>query len=133
MLLSAFFAARILAGQAYPDNYALLFTMAALALAFSSLGFWNIKEFPGPVRAIPGLGSYLHLVIEEIRSNRRLSSYLLLVNTLGISLSLLPFLTLYGKDVFAITNQEIGSYLVYRDHYRFVRSCWVRSRKVFFR
>ncbi len=114
MLVSAFFAARILSGYDYPINYALLFSIAAIALAVSSLGFWYVKEFPGPVRAIHGLGAYMRLVVDEIRSNRRLSSYLLLVNTMGVSLTLLPFLTMYGKEVFAITNDDIGHYLLYR-------------------
>lgn len=114
MLLSAYFAARILAGPEYPFNYALLFGIAAVALAIASLGFWNISEVPGPRRAIRGLGAYMGLIAAEIRSNRRLSSYLLLVNSLGVSLSLLPFLTLYGKEVFAITNEDIGVYLLFR-------------------
>lgn len=114
MLVSAYFAARILAGQAYPINYALLFGCAAAALIVASLGFWNITEFAGPVRAISGIRVYLRLVVDEIRSSRRLSSYLLLVNTLGVSLSLLPFLTMYGKEVFAITNEDIGAFLLYR-------------------
>ena len=114
MLLSAYFAARILAGYQYPINYALLFGIAAVALAVSSLGFWRITEIPGPIRSISGLGSYLRLITDEVRSSRRLSSYLLLVNSLGVSLSLLPFLTLYGKDAFAITNEDIGSYLLFR-------------------
>ncbi len=113
MLISAFFAAHILASFQYPNNYALLFTIAAVALGVASLGFWNINEFAGPVRAISGIGAYMSLIVSEIRANRRLSSYLLLVNTLGVSLSLLPFLTMYGKEVYAISSADVGRNLIF--------------------
>jgi MFS family permease len=114
MLVSAYFAARILAGNDYPYNYAVLFLIAAVALTIASFGFWNISEMAGPQRSISGLRSYLGLIVSEIKSNRRLSSYLLLVNTLGVSLSLLPFLTLYGKAIFAATDEDVGVYLLFQ-------------------
>ncbi|MFN2148923.1 MAG: MFS transporter, partial [Anaerolineales bacterium] len=41
VLVSAFFARRILRTQAYPDNYAWLFFTAAALLGLASLGFWR--------------------------------------------------------------------------------------------
>lgn len=36
------------------------------------------------------------------------------VNTLGISLSLLPFLMLYSKQHYAINNSDVGQFLIFK-------------------
>jgi len=112
ILLSAYFAGIVLVGFDYPDNYAWLFIIAAAGLATASLGFWKIQEIPGPKLAIRGIKEYLDIIFHEIKTNKRLSSYLLLVNSLGISLALMPFLILYGKEMYGITNADVGTYLM---------------------
>ena len=47
---AALAARQILANVDYPNNYALLFGLAALGLAIASLGFWMIREPSDPVR-----------------------------------------------------------------------------------
>ena len=112
VLLSAFFAAKVLYEYAYPKNYAWLFIIASLALLFASYGFWRIKEIPGSKLSIKGAKDYFRIIYTEIRSNRRLRSYLLLINFLGVSMSLMPFLILYGKEMFGITTNDVGYYLI---------------------
>jgi len=112
ILLSAYFAGKVLVGFEYPDNYAWLFIIAAGGLAMASLGFWRIQEIPGPKRAIHGVKEYSTIIYNEIKNNKRLSSYLLLVNSLGVSMALMPFLILFGKETIGITDADVGSYLM---------------------
>jgi MFS family permease len=112
ILLSAYFAAKILVVFSYPLNYSWLFITAGLLLGIASLGFWNIKEIPGPVVAIGTLKRYLLIIANEIKENKRLANYLLVVNTLGISLALMPFLILYANEMFEIDNSVVGTFLV---------------------
>ena len=112
ILLSAYFAGKVLVGFNYPNNYAWLFIIAAIGLAIASLGFWKIQEIPGPKLSIHGIRAYFKIIYHEIKSNNRLSGYLLLVNSLGVSMSLMPFLILYGKEMFSITSADVGAYLM---------------------
>jgi MFS family permease len=101
-----------LVGFDYPINYAWLFIIASAGLAIASLGFWKIQEIPGPKLAINGVGAYLKIIYHEIKNNKRLSSYLLLVNSLGVSMTLMPFLILYGKELYGITDVNVGTFLM---------------------
>jgi MFS family permease len=112
ILLSAYFAASLLVAFDYPLNYSWLFISAGLMLGIASLGFWNIKEIPGPTVAIGNLKNYFFIIVKEIRENKRLANYLLLVNTLGVSLALMPFLILYAKDLFEIESGDVGIFLL---------------------
>jgi len=112
ILFSAYFAAKILVIFDYPLNYSWLFITAGLLLGIASLGFWSIKEIPGPIVAIGSLKKYIFIIFSEIRSNKKLANYLLVVNTLGVSLALMPFLILYAKEMFQIDNGIVGTFLV---------------------
>lgn len=112
IIVSAYFAAKILVAFDYPLNYSWLFIIAGIMLAIASLGFWKIKEIPGPKVQIGNLKAYLSLIISEIKENKRLANYLLMINTLGVSLALMPFLMLYAKEMFAVDNADVGTYLL---------------------
>jgi MFS family permease len=112
ILISAYIAAEILVIFDYPVNYSWLFISAAIMLSIASLGFWNIKEIPGPTVAITSLRNYLYVIVKEIKENKRLANYLLLVNTLGLSLTILPFLTLYSKEIVSVSNSNVANFLL---------------------
>jgi len=112
VFLSAFFARGVLSEFDYPMNYATLFAIAAILLAIASLGFWRIKEIPTPNSKIDGLKNLVHIVGQELRTNKNLRNYLLLINTQGISIVLMPFLTLYAKTEFDAGNYQIGDFLL---------------------
>lgn len=114
VLISAFMASKILAETNYPNNYSYLFIIAASFLLIASLGFWNIKEIKANPKIIKGLKQYFNTIITEIKINKRLRVYLLMINTLGISLSLLPFLMLYAKDIFDVNSVQVGNYLLFK-------------------
>ncbi len=114
LFFSALLAAKMLSRFNYPFNYGVLFMTAGLSLAIATLGFWRVTEVRGAVVKIHSLRGYITTLKKEVAANPRLKGYLLLVNTLGISLSLLPFLMLYSKQLFAIGNTQVGQYLVFK-------------------
>ncbi len=91
VFLSVFLARRVLIAYGYPLNYATLFFIAAVLLGIASLGFWKIKEIPASNFKIKGLVKFIQIIIHEIRLNKKLKNYVLLINTQGVSLVLMPF------------------------------------------
>ena len=114
VFISAIFAAKLLAAFDYPTNYAWLFIIAGGSLTIASFGFWRIKEISVESIKVSGVKSYINVILNEVRTNKKLVNYLLLVNSLGISLSLLPFLLLYSKETYAIGNEQVGNYLLFK-------------------
>jgi len=112
VFISAFFARSVLSKYDYPINYATLFVIAAILLAIASFGFWKIRELPTPNSKIDGFKNFAHIVTQEIRTNKNLRNYLFLINTQGISIVLMPFLTLYAKTVFDAGSHQIGNFLL---------------------
>jgi MFS family permease len=114
VFVSAILAAKMLSTFNYPLNYGALFMIAGSSLAIATLGFWRVKEVRAKIIKLNKLKDYITTLKDEISSNARLRGYLLLVNTLGISLTLLPFLMLYSKQNFNIGNEEVGQYLIFK-------------------
>ena len=114
MFVSAFLAARVLAGTDYPVNYAALFGIAALALGIASLGFWNVREVAASQTRISSPGRFVAVIRQEIQQNKRFRYYLMLVNTQGVVLSLMPFLLLYAKENFDSGNDVVGHFLLFK-------------------
>ena len=112
VFLSAFLAREILTVYSYPMNYSMLFLLAAVLLGTASLGFWKIKEISAPNFRISGFTKYLNVIYSEIRTNKKLRNYLLLINTQGISIVLMPFLILYAKNMLSAGSRDVGNFLV---------------------
>lgn len=114
ILISAYLASRVLVLYNYPSNYSALFFIAAFSLLVASLGFWNVKEISVNVFKINGVKSFVKEIKNEFRTNKKFVFYLLMVNTLGISITLLPFMILYAKDIFGAGNDEVGKFLLFK-------------------
>jgi MFS family permease len=112
VFLSAFLAGKVLTANDYPINYAALFGIAAFALGLASLGFWNVREISASRVRISSFKKFMAVIRQEIRTNKRFSFYLLVVNTQGVVLSLMPFLLLYAKEHFDSNNQAVGNFLL---------------------
>jgi MFS family permease len=112
VFLSAFLARKVLTAYDYPMNYATLFFIAAALLGIASMGFWKIKEIPASNFNIDGLVKFIHIINQEIRTNKKLRYYMFLINTQGISIVLMPFLILYAKKIFAADSHDIGNFLL---------------------
>lgn len=111
-LLSAYLARKILVNFSYPANYSFMFFLAALGLGIASLGFWKIKEVTASGFSIKNLKVYKAAIITELRKNKRLKYYLGFINTLGISIAILPFIIFFAKENFDSGRIETGNYLV---------------------
>ena len=112
VLVSAFFARKVLQVYSYPDNYAMLFLLAAVLLGIASFGFWRIKEIPVKSIRIDGVAKFVRIIAKEFRDNKKLRNYLFIINTQGIAITLMPFLILYAKQTYNVESHDIGNYLL---------------------
>ena len=109
---AALLAQRILEKIAYPDNYAILFGLAAILLAIASLGFWVIREPDSDVKDThpQPWSAYWGDVAAAARNLKPLVITELLT---GFSLMALPFYVVYAKeDLGAPLAAATGWYLV---------------------
>ena len=114
LLLSALLARKILNIRDFPDNYAWMFFIGFAGLFIASMGFWRLKEEVPSRMPVRSFKHFRTLMKEELRTNRRLGYYLGWVNTMGVSITLLPFVMLYSKQVFGTHSQETGWYLFFK-------------------
>ncbi len=98
----------------YPDNYSLLFFCASLLLLIATLGFWNIKEPASKIIHKRNIIDFFRLIPSEIKKNPNLKNYLFIINSLGLGISILPFLILFAKDKFGLSFELIGNFLLIR-------------------
>lgn len=107
---AALLARRILAEIEYPDNYALLFALAAAALAIASLGFWLIREPPredAPGRPLPWQAYGAQLAAAA----RRLKTLVVVQVLTGFSLMALPFYVVYAQQELGAPPEVVGWFL----------------------
>jgi hypothetical protein len=108
---AALLARQVLADVSYPDNYALLFGLAALGLAIASLGFWVMREpaATGPTQAPRPWRSYG----TQLRAaSRRLKTLIAIELLTGFSLMALPFYVVYARDQLGAPAEATGWYLL---------------------
>jgi predicted MFS family arabinose efflux permease len=114
IFLSAFIVRWIINRFGYPLEYAVLFTGAGLLLAIASIGFWKIKEVPLQKANSAGIITLFKSIPTEMRSNRNLRNYILIINSLGFGISLLPFLIIYAKERMDLSGDIVGNFLLFR-------------------
>jgi MFS family permease len=115
IFFSAFAVKQVLKWFEFPDNYSLLFLIASISLFIASFGFWRIKEVPVELESkYQGLPSFLRLLWKELSKNKRLQAYLVIINTLGIGMGMLPFLILYAQNNIGINPGDIGNFVIFK-------------------
>lgn len=114
LLVSALAVRELLKYFDYPTNYTILFVMAALLLSVASGGFWMIREMPSAKKPGKTLGQFFRMIPAEVRSNPNLKYYLMLINLMGLGISILPFFILLAKDRFGLSDTSVGNFLVFR-------------------
>ena len=114
VFLSALIVRELLKRFDFPINYSLLFFVAAILLLIASFGFWNIKEIGSKIKTNKSLWAFLKNIPAEIKGSTNLKYYLLLINVLGLALSSFPFLILFAKENFGLTDKIVGNFLVFR-------------------
>ncbi|MBN1146355.1 MAG: MFS transporter [Anaerolineales bacterium] len=108
---AAFLAREVLARMHYPDNYALLFGLAAVGLGIASLGFWIMQEPPSPVteqRRQPWREYWKQVGTAGLRLKELTIAQLLT----GFSLMALPFYVVYAREELGAPADAIGWFLL---------------------
>jgi MFS family permease len=113
LFIAALLAKKVLGLAEYPGNYAYMFLIAFAALFIASFGFWNIKEVTPSRMAVKSPRHFFSLVKNELQLNKKLKYFLGFINTLGISIALLPFVILYAKE-FYTESANTGLFLLYK-------------------
>ena len=114
ILASAFVVKGILDKADYPFNYGYLFLIAASLLLIASLGFWNIREPESKVGPKKKFVEFFQSIPSEIAKNANLKYYLIIINSLGLGLSLMPFLIMLIKEGYQLTDEMVGNFLIFR-------------------
>ncbi len=114
LFLSAFLAKKVITLESFPLNYAYMFFIGFLALTVASLGFWHLKEYVPSKMVIKNLKHFMFKIRTELTQNKRLFYFLGFINTMGISITLLPFVMLYAKELFHTQSHDTGLFLLYK-------------------
>lgn len=64
--------------------------------------------------AIKNPKHFFHLIKTELKQNEKLKYFLGFINTMGISISLLPFVILYAKEFYNTQSADTGLFLLYK-------------------
>jgi len=110
---TAFIVKKILGKYGFPENYALLFLLAGTFLTIASIGFWRIKEVHVPnIFSDHSFKEFLKLFKTELFSNKRLVYFLIIINTLGIGMAVLPFMVLFAKNNIGLESIQVGNLVI---------------------
>jgi len=112
LFLAALAAKRVLTAMGYPQNYAIMYFIAFGALLMASLGFWNLREVVPSKLTVKNPKHFLQLIKVELRQNPKLKYFLGFINTMGVSITLLPFIILYGKEFYHTQSATTGWFLL---------------------
>ena len=109
---AAMLAQRILSSVDYPDNYAILFGLAAALLALASLGFWVVREPDSDVKDVH-LQAWSAYWSDVAHASLHLKPLIISELLTGFSLMALPFYVVYAKvDLGAPLAAATGLYLI---------------------
>ncbi len=113
-LISSFLAKEIMIRFNYPNNYALLFLLAGFLLFIASWGFMTLDEPVTELKEKKNILEIIKYIPKEIKKNKNLKYYLILINIMGFFMTTTPFLIKYAKNNFGLTGAQIGNYLILR-------------------
>ncbi|MEA3351576.1 MAG: MFS transporter [Chloroflexota bacterium] len=108
---AAFVARYIMAHVDYPNNYAMLFGLAALGLGIASLGFWVIRE-PANGTAAQAIPPWSEYGQQLLAAGRRLKILIAIQLLTGFSLMALPFYVVYARQELNAPADAVGWFLL---------------------
>ncbi len=114
IFLTVFIVRYIINNVNFPANYSMLLIIAGISLFIGSIGFWRINEFDSISLKISGFKNFFRKMSDEIKNNRRVLHYLFIINTLGVGLSIPPFLLLFAKESFGANVSIVGNLLLFK-------------------
>ncbi len=111
-VISAFLVKIVLKKYSFPDNYFHLFLYAAFILFIGSLGFWLLREKIIIPKKRKSIIEFFKLIPYEIKKNKNLLYYILIVNLIGILIVFSPFLVSFFKIYHKLTGNIVGNFLI---------------------
>lgn len=114
LLTSAFLAGYVLKKYVFPINYSYTYFYAAILLLTASIGFYFLSEKKPSTNKRISLKKFFKLMPKEVSTNSNLKYYLLIINFLGIGVSLLPFVILLAKENQSLDFNVIGNFIIYK-------------------
>ena len=113
ILVSAIVVRYLVRHYEYPQNYNILFISAGVLLLIASFGFWMIREKPtdfesSGINFLSVFKAFKKMFIED----RNLRYYMLIVNSTGIGLTLMPFYISLAKERIGLTSEAVGNFLL---------------------
>ncbi len=114
VFISAWIVRSLIKKYEYPVNYSVLFFIAAILLFIASLGFWNLKEIKSVKAEKRSFLDFFKLIPSEIRKNKNLKYYLIIINTAGLGVGFSPFLILLAKESSSLSYNFIGNILLFK-------------------
>ena len=114
VLGAAFLVKKVLVWKDFPVNYALMFFFGGALLLVASGGFWSVRETVPSTMKISGVKNFIHVMKQELKSNKKLLYFLGFINTQGIAISFLPFVILYAKETFNTQRSDTGNFLLFK-------------------
>lgn len=112
MIAAAVAARHLFIAMPYPRNYTAVFLTASALLTAAAGGFWIIRERPGRSSGHPGTLATLRAIPRTLAADRNLIFYVLLLNTAGLGLTLVPFYVALAKARFGLASQQVGTFLL---------------------
>ncbi len=114
LLSSAFLAGYVLKKYAFPTNYSYTYFFAAVLLLTASIGFYFLSEKKPSSNKQISLKNFFRLMPMEISNNNNLKYYLLIINFMGIGISLLPFVILLAKENQNLSFNIISNFIIFK-------------------
>lgn len=108
---AALAARQILAHVPYPNNYAMLFGLAAIGLAVASLGFWAMRE-PSASATNHNLFSWHEYWEQLLTIGKHLKTLIAAQILTGFSLMALPFYVVFARDQLDAPVEAVGWFLL---------------------
>lgn len=108
---AALLARQILVDVPYPNNYALLFGLAAIGLAIASLGFWAIRE-PLSTAVENTMLSWHEYWYQLLSASRRIKELIGAQLLTGFSLMALPFYVVFAIERLDAPAGAVGWFLL---------------------
>ncbi|RKX80869.1 MAG: MFS transporter [Spirochaetes bacterium] len=110
---SALLVRYLLRQYSYPKNYSILFIGAGTFLLTATLGFWMIREKPTDLKnTFDNFKSIFKLYVDLIKKDRNVRYYILLINSAGLGLTLVPFYIALAKHNLGLTSKSVGNFLL---------------------
>ncbi len=113
LFVSAIVARQVLRSFDFPNNYQIMFAIAASLLFIASWGFMAIKEKPSELKHKQNSTlKILKSIPQILKEDKRFRYFIYMVNLTGFSLTIIPFYIALGRESFSIEAGQIGNLLL---------------------